>query len=268
MDTKVCTKCGGIFPATEEYFYWYRATGRLRNWCRGCCRANLQKNRKLKPDRYRKMDRDWCRANPDKRAAIDRKWRENNPAACDAGRKRWRAANPEKVLAGKRKERQKNRAKYHARTKRAYHTRPWVKAAMLHRNKIILALKWRGLGATDKQIHGLGIPANQYVRWLEDQFSPGMTWDNWGIHSPTELRWNVDHILPLRGKVAGELLFDLSVMAEQAVAFNYLNTRPMWAGPNIVKSNRVPHWDDIPAELQAICTPRIRALLQKVKKTA
>lgn len=268
MDTKICTKCGEEKPATLEFFYRRRETGKLRQWCRECYKANLQKNRKASPEKYREMERVWRAANPQRVAAKEKRWRERNPEKVRLAGKNWRKNNPDKVRERKRRDGQKNKARSNAYARRVYAERPFRKAAALHRNKIGIALRKAGLGIEHRQVSGLGIPVKEYVRWLEAQFDAGMTWSNWGIQKPNDLLWNVDHILPLLGEVDGGYLFDLSTKEDQLVAFNYLNTRPMWAGPNITKSNKVPHWDELPKELQDICTPRIKALLQNVKKGA
>ena len=107
----------------------------------------------------------------------------------------------------------------------------------------------------------LGCSLEQFANHLRDKFHSGMTWGNrggvWG--------WQVDHIIPLSSKVSGESLFDFSSEKDCTVAFNYLNTAPIWGKDNLVKRNNPPHWDDLPPELQAICTPRIKTLLQKVE---
>lgn len=64
----------------------------------------------------------------------------------------------------------------------------------------------------------LGCSLKTFKRHLESQFKDGMCWDNYG-------EWHIDHIKPLMN-------FDMSKKGQQRVAFNYKNTRPMWADEN------------------------------------
>jgi hypothetical protein len=61
---------------------------------------------------------------------------------------------------------------------------------------------------------------------LESQFKPGMSWKN---HGPKG--WHIDHIKPLAS-------FDLSSPKEQAIAFSYKNTQPLWWHENLAKGDR------------------------------
>lgn len=60
---------------------------------------------------------------------------------------------------------------------------------------------------------------------LENQFQPGMSWDNW-----SRTGWHIDHIIPLN-------LFDVSDTNHQKKCFNYRNLRPLWAKENISKQD-------------------------------
>jgi hypothetical protein len=68
----------------------------------------------------------------------------------------------------------------------------------------------------------LGCTLAEYKTYLENQFEPGMTWDNWG-------RWNVDHVVPVSS-------VDLCNPLSRIKIFNYTNTRPMWTDKNLKKS--------------------------------
>lgn len=69
----------------------------------------------------------------------------------------------------------------------------------------------------------LGCNAEDYRLYLEGLFEPGMSWENWGA-------WHVDHVQPLAS-------FDLSDPEQQAQAFHYTNTQPMWADENLSKGS-------------------------------
>jgi hypothetical protein len=62
-------------------------------------------------------------------------------------------------------------------------------------------------------------------KYIEDQFTKGMTWNNYGRKG-----WNIDHIKPCAA-------FDLTKPEEQRACFHYTNLRPLWESDNIKKSS-------------------------------
>ena len=72
----------------------------------------------------------------------------------------------------------------------------------------------------------IGCTVGRLRMHLESQFEPGMSWDNYGFRG-----WHVDHIRPLSS-------FRLSDPAEQMIAWNYKNLRPLWAEANWRKGCR------------------------------
>jgi hypothetical protein len=89
----------------------------------------------------------------------------------------------------------------------------------------------------------LGCDRQQLVVYLESQFQPGMSWDNYGFgHN----KWVIDHILPCAS-------FDLSKPEEQRKCFHYTNLQPLWWRDNLAKSDTIPNYGQeggtIPATL-------------------
>jgi len=62
-------------------------------------------------------------------------------------------------------------------------------------------------------------------KYIENQFTTGMTWDNYGRKG-----WSIDHIKPCAS-------FDLTKSEEQRACFHYSNLRPLWETDNIKKSS-------------------------------
>ncbi len=62
--------------------------------------------------------------------------------------------------------------------------------------------------------------------YLEKQFSPGMSWNNWSRDG-----WHIDHIRPLKS-------FDLTDREQVKQACHYTNLRPAWAKDNLSKGAR------------------------------
>ena len=76
----------------------------------------------------------------------------------------------------------------------------------------------------------LGCSIEELRTYLEAQFSPGMSWDNYG-------KWHIDHIRPLHS-------FDFGSPAGKGLerrlheAWNFSNLRPLWASENIAKGSK------------------------------
>lgn len=68
----------------------------------------------------------------------------------------------------------------------------------------------------------LGCSMEFVFGYLESQFKPNMTWDNYGT------KWHIDHIKPCCD-------FDLTKEEEQYKCFNYTNLRPLWATTEIAR---------------------------------
>ena len=71
----------------------------------------------------------------------------------------------------------------------------------------------------------IGCSIDYLMYHLQEQFTKGMTWDNYGD-------WHIDHIKPCSK-------FDLRKPEEQLKCFNYTNLQPLWATDNLRKYNNV-----------------------------
>jgi len=67
----------------------------------------------------------------------------------------------------------------------------------------------------------LGCSVEELRAHLQNQFLPGMSWDNYG-------EWHIDHIRPCAS-------FDLTDLAQQRECFNFKNLQPLWAKDNLSK---------------------------------
>lgn len=72
----------------------------------------------------------------------------------------------------------------------------------------------------------IGCSPEQLKAHLQDQFSKGMSWNNYGTY------WHADHIIPIAW-------FDLSDPNQQRWAFHYSNMQPLTKSENLRKSDRI-----------------------------
>lgn len=70
----------------------------------------------------------------------------------------------------------------------------------------------------------LGCSIIELKQHLENQFTLGMSWKNYGWG------WHIDHIIPLSSAKNKSDLYNL---------FHYKNLQPLWAKDNLIKSNKL-----------------------------
>ena len=76
---------------------------------------------------------------------------------------------------------------------------------------------------TGSAVKDLGCTIKELKQYLEKQFQPEMTWENWSFRG-----WHIDHIIPL-------CKFNLTKRKEFLKAVHYTNLRPLWAKDNLSK---------------------------------
>lgn len=150
--------------------------------------------------------------------AADKKYRqtEKGKEARRRQQARWRAAHPKYVrqwfLA--------NKKRCAALTRKRYWENPDIRLLKCLRSRLYKAVfKNRG------SVRGLlGCTIPELRAHLEAQFTPGMTWDNYGYFKDRP-GWEIDHIRPCN-------TFDMRLRKNQRACFHYLNLRPLWGHHN------------------------------------
>jgi hypothetical protein len=103
------------------------------------------------------------------------------------------------------------------------------KIAINLRSRINLAI-YRSRTAKKKSgsaVKDLGCSIEDFKSYIESQFQPGMSWENWGRDT-----WHLDHKLPL-------ISFDLTNRDQFLQAVHYTNYQPLWAFDNLQKHGRI-----------------------------
>jgi hypothetical protein len=75
-------------------------------------------------------------------------------------------------------------------------------------------------------VSDLGCSIAEFKIYLENQFLPGMTWENYGNGND---HWQIDHIKPL-------FMFDLTDREQFLQACHYTNLRPLWKIDNLSRT--------------------------------
>lgn len=122
--------------------------------------------------------------------------------------KQWRQNNPEYI-----------RAKARQEYARKYKIDPQYTAAKCMRRRFAAAIKNHSKKSSVWSYVGLSY--EDFVKYIESQFLPGMTWSNYG-------EWHLDHKEPI-------FKFDHSDENQVKLAWIYTNIQPLWKEDHIKK---------------------------------
>jgi hypothetical protein len=151
---------------------------------------------------------------------VDNKWREKNKSKLNKIRRDKRKNDEQYKKTDN--ERCKKFRKENKEWMRIYH-RDWS-----NRNKIQVNLRRRFKRAFDRSSPKLkflvGCDIEFFRNYLQNQFTEGMTWDNYGSF------WSIDHRLPISFAKTQE---------DMDVIFHYTNCRPLELIKNSAKRNKI-----------------------------
>jgi hypothetical protein len=169
----------------------------------------------------------------------NKSYRESNPEKFKLMRQKHYQTNIEKMRERKRKDVKKYKQQKVAydlvyrsqnKDKIALYKKDWEK---LHKDDPIFKIKrnlrrrvHHALRDNYKSAHTfelIGCTAEEFKTYIENQFEPGMSWENYGPKT-----WHIDHIKPC-------YTFDLSDPDQQKLCFHYTNQRPLWSKDNLTR---------------------------------
>ena len=255
---QICAKCGLEQPL--DNFGWYVARGKRRQRvrCRTCERLYFTEYRVRNADRIKarkkrsyehnkaavlEQQRQYrARTDSEQKRASQREYRNKNKVRIAESKKIWATSNAAWVKSQQRQKYLANRDAILSQC-RAYRLRnPQKRKEEYQRCRF--DLQWRlrsGLRTrlnrairsdykAGSAIRDLGCSIEEFKAYLESQFQPGMTWNNWGRGKGN---WGIDHIMPLAA-------FDLQNRQHFLLAAYYLNMQPLWCEDNSSKCATIP----------------------------
>jgi hypothetical protein len=201
-NTKLCSKCNEEFPLSIEFFQKHSKTkSGFGSYCKSCQKKYRREYFEQNREKSRQQVKNHYHNNIDQK----RQWYRD-----------WYKKNQKKVQAGQtilRRNKRRNNLQY--------------RLACNLRNRLNKALKNITKSESTKKL--LGCTMEELKTHLQNQFSTGMSWDNYG-------KWHIDHIRPCAS-------FDLSDPEQVNQCFHYSNLQPLWAIDNFKKSDS---WDANP----------------------
>lgn len=154
-----------------------------------------------------------------------RTWAVNNADKMNSYKQKYVSNNKDKVKKSKLVWEQNNKEK--AKLIRQTYKRSSLKYRLINRLRIRLVQALRKNFKSGFLVFTIGCTVPELKVYLEKQFQPGMTWENWGYRG-----WHIDHIMPLAS-------FNLSDPEEVKRAMHYSNLQPLWAKDNFKKSDKI-----------------------------
>ncbi len=94
------------------------------------------------------------------------------------------------------------------------------------RGQMTYHIKRRGMTKNKKTFDAMGYSVTELMKHLEQQFTDGMSWDNYG-------EWHIDHIRPVSW-----FKFKSTDDKEFKDCWSLTNLQPLWARDNLSKCNR------------------------------
>ena len=185
MKNKKCSKCLEL-KSTDQF---HKRGNRWKSHCKACIKAKYYEDPQTQIDRSRRAKQ----ADPARYKELGRLYRERN------------------------KDRRNKQARDRRQNDPEYRIRHNLRMRM---NRAI-----KDIAKSDHTIDILGCTIEEFRSYLEDLFTDGMSWANYGRDG-----WHIDHIKPCAA-------FDMNKEEEQRACFHYTNMQPLWAEDNLKKSD-------------------------------
>ncbi len=230
MKMKVCSSknCQQPRKSISEFSKAKNMKDGLQLWCKECVKEyhnEYYDQNKIKIAKYHKEYNDnaenkikrakYCSAfnakpkNKERKAKYDRDYYLKNREKI---RLRHKDYNTRLKVKNRNKERKRNRSKIDLNFRLTNNLRNRIRRALIGYSKSLSTMFL------------IGCDIDYLMYHLQEQFTKGMSWDNYGD-------WHIDHI-----KSCAK--FDLSKPEEQRKCFNYTNLQPLWAIDNWKKGSR------------------------------
>jgi hypothetical protein len=143
-----------------------------------------------------------------------KEYRENYPEKRKETKDKWNKNNIEKVKEYKKRTHKRRMERDHL-----------YRVITVLRYRINNFLKRKNISKRSSLIKIIGLNEVDFRGYIENKFTEGMTWENYGWHG-----WHIDHIIPLSSAKTEEEAYKLC---------HYTNLQPLWKQDNFNKSNKI-----------------------------
>lgn len=204
---KQCSKCNKKHNIENFHNQKASADGKS-SYCKNC---------------HKKYCTKWKLKNKKKIQQQQKQYKIKNKEILNQYNKQWIKENPDKILAIRRKHREKYKDKINKQRRKKRKENINFRLRTIISNRIRMALSRGSKNSTAYDLTGCSW--EHLKLYLENRFTVGMSWDNFG-------EWHIDHIKPCCS-------FDLTDTQQQKLCFHYTNLQPLWAIDNLKKSGKL-----------------------------
>lgn len=198
---KLCIRCKQVKPLSS-FCKNRREKDGLNSWCRDCAREYKKQYYLDNRERVREEHREYYEKNKDEAKRRAAEFYAKNRDHRKQYENEYRERNKDRILA-----RQNEWLKRQRQTDIQFNIREKIRKSLWHFVKGAKSGKYLTL---------LGCSLQEFRQHIENQFTDGMSWDNYGING----KWTFDHIVPLTA-------FDLTDDEQLKKACHFTNVRPL-----------------------------------------
>lgn len=207
-----------------------RADGMIFLTMHSGCKGGIRWVTARQFDEHVQRQRDYSRraywSNPEKFREKARQEIAENREAHSERVKAWKKNNPERVRRSHQEWRKKNQDSIRRRGLewgRRARENPLFRLRQNVRTRLGNAIRRGGFSKKSETAHMIGCSWDFLKTYIEQRFSPGMTWENYG-------RWHIDHHIPLK---------TARTTAELEKLSRYTNLVPLWEEENLSKGSKI-----------------------------
>jgi len=184
-------------------------------------KAYYEKNKEIRSEKHKK----WLKDNADHVRQYIKERNLRNKEHQKIINRQYHAEHRERLNAKSRKYYSEHKTEIKKYVKHRKMIDPTFRIRMNLSGRIRQLLKRAQTSKCLKTIELLGCSMNDFKKYIEGKFLPGMNWENYGSYG-----WHVDHIVPCAA-------FDLTKKEEQIKCFHYENLQPLWWMDNFSKGS-------------------------------
>jgi len=181
MNSKICKKCN-IIKDISLFNKHKTNTDGYEHSCKACRYEQSKLSIKNNPERIKKANKKWRSNNKEYNKERGILWRKNNPDKVKEYNELFKINNPDY-----KKNYEINRRKVDLLYKLKHN---------IH-SCLYTQLKRGKYTKKSRTYKILGCSFEDFKRYLESQFEPWMTWENYGLYNgELNYGWDIDHIIP------------------------------------------------------------------------